>query len=307
MIHPNAANALTGAPAVYIRLARDRWRVEQSIANLQWWQFRERRIAYAKLRDREFADDLGGASIRCADELLTQALRVEWSSGDAAHHPLWHPRMLEQLSPLGAAAAAHARELLVDESKWPRALPARWCDEPLVGPQLSQDHAEAMITRRVSELQEYVADPRIYVRTSGSGNEVIVQHKMTGLRARFQQLEGGFGVVESKPYDIASINPDRPGQSASDHVHFKGFGVGTRLYAVAANELPMLRWTQGITSTDANWLRRKLHAADPLRWAATCGWCAENGIRWERAAESEFAGHPVAPLALPTPQIIRVS
>lgn len=132
--------------------------------------------------------------------------------------------------------------------------------------------------------------------TAENGDRIMtVQHKQSGLRAIFTDTQDGFGGIYSKPYRIASIDPDNPGPS-SDWERFAGLGIGTRLYRQGASIWRAVRWRSHTASPAAVAVRRKLHREDPYRWEARCDWCTQvdetKWLYWEKRTRAEFSNHP---------------
>lgn len=127
----------------------------------------------------------------------------------------------------------------------------------------------------------------------------VVQHVASGLRARFTMPKSrrGVGGVFSRPYSIASIDPD-PNQIDArgwEWQRHAGLGIGTRIYLHGAQQFPGVRWSASVTNEASEGVRRKLHLVDPWRWAVTCEWCTAHDIDWLSAEPRTFAQHQRPP------------
>lgn len=160
---------------------------------------------------------------------------------------------------------------------------------------LEQLHEQA------ARLQTAAADPEMIVldrpasrqrdENDRDQRELIVQHRASPLRAQFTY--GGrrqHGVVLSKAYSIASIDPDRPEEEERDWGTgwwmYAGLGIGRALYERAAVELPAVRWQDDSVSFYSRGLRTKLHAADPWRWQSRQCVCRK---AWENLSAEDAA------------------
>ncbi|MFI8528470.1 hypothetical protein ACIGB8_28710 [Promicromonospora sukumoe] len=161
-------------------------------------------------------------------------------------------------------------------------------DLPPLAHRLSPDVIERFVRIEIARRQAIAADPVVLVRHQAAelhsaqshrqGEQwLIVQHKASGMRARFMHRpdrDDRDGTVFARPYDIDSIDPDRienPQDRAPEWRDYAGLGIGTRLYLRAAEELPDVRWGGTSYSQYAEPLRAKLHAIDPWRWRSrTC-------------------------------------
>lgn len=133
-------------------------------------------------------------------------------------------------------------------------------------------------------------------RNNDGDPEMIVQHLKSGLRAKFTINKPGFGTVFSKPYDIESIDPEKPG-NLIHWEQYTGLGIGGLIYTEAHCLAPDVRWVKGLTSEYSTPLRTKLHADNPHIWDSQCAWCEKNlvrlGIRsWSHADQDFFTNHP---------------
>jgi hypothetical protein len=142
--------------------------------------------------------------------------------------------------------------------------------------------------RAVAASTEYV-----YKRADDGGRPTLtIQHRASGLRARFTITSPGLGVVYSKPYDIDSIDPEKPGKLVWWD-SYVGLGIGKGIYSEAHRLAPEVRWQTSTLSDHSRALRKKLHAEDPYVWAGHCGWCDVNlPVSWKEAPQSSFSGHP---------------
>ena len=112
-----------------------------------------------------------------------------------------------------------------------------------------------------------------------------MQHKVSGLRARFHPAADKLGTVYAKSYKIDSIDAAAPGKS-QDWNDYVGLGIGRRIYMAGAELLPDQRWALGeVTTEAAQALRRRLHGVEPYRWQAdACSWCSLRGLDWRFAS-----------------------
>lgn len=181
-------------------------------------------------------------------------------------------------------------ELQLPVSQWPIPL----ADLPEVAALLTPTFIESS-AQRITEARRVVAESTeyLYKRANDGGKPTLtIQHKASGLRARFTLTTPGFGVVYSKPYDIDSIDPDKPGKLVWWD-SYVGLGIGKGIYSEAHRLTPDVRWQTSTLSDHSRALRKKLHAEVPYVWAGHCGWCDTNIPRgWQKATPSSFSGHP---------------
>lgn len=179
-------------------------------------------------------------------------------------------------------------------------------DLPPLAKRLNRAGIEEFLRAEIARRQAVAADPVLLVQhqpaeldevQSHRGGEqwLIVQHKASGMRARFayhpDKVEGK---VYSRPYGIVSIDPDRiedPQDRAPEWQDYAGLGIGTKLYLRAAEELSDVRWGATSVSPYAEPLRTKLHAIDPWRWRSRTCTCYETwGELSPQAAAGAFHG-----------------
>lgn len=202
--------------------------------------------------------------------------------------------------PFARALQEHAEEIAVGlvttvcERAFPE--PGPRFEARLYARVLEQLHEQA------ARLQTAAADPEMIVvdrpaslqrdEDDPGRRELVVQHRASPLRAQFTyggRRYGGQGVVLSKAYSIASIDPDRPEEEqdwGTGWWMYTGLGIGRALYERAAVELPAVRWQDGAVSFYSRGLRAKLHAADPWRWQSKQCMCRKE---WE-SLTSDDAG-----------------
>lgn len=160
---------------------------------------------------------------------------------------------------------------------------------------LTVEHAHDLIGRITAQVRATAADPVLLhqVGTTTDGDDALwIQHQATGLRARFHLPKPGSdrGKVYAKPYNISSIDPANPGP-AKAWEQYVGLGVGTRIYQLAAELYPHVRWA-GRGQPGALGVRNKLHPSNPYRWQTDCDWCTSHQINWDQADPDAFRGHP---------------
>jgi hypothetical protein len=130
---------------------------------------------------------------------------------------------------------------------------------------------EAMIRRELGRYADVAADDTFLVDQWSvvSGNRMIVQHKRSGLRARFSTDDRVYGSALAKSYEVPSIDTSDP-----DYSDYYGLGIGTRIYLEASRRWPNVRWSIGVVNENSAPMRRSLHARDPHRWApVSCPSC----------------------------------
>lgn len=236
-----------------------------------------------------------------AEDITTCLDRFQDSQQDIRNP--FHPRMLGRLDDIVPFVMER------------RGIHGRFADVvdllPPLAERLTPAAIQEFIRAEIARRQAVAADPVLLVRRQPAelsrGGQVhragehwlIVQHKASGQRARFQhhpddpQREG---VVFAKPYKIESIDPARveaPENRAPDWLDFTGLGIGTKLYLRAAEELPDVRWGGTSVSEYAEPLRAKLHAADPWRWRSRSCTCAEGWGALTRQTVDQVAHDPV--------------
>ena len=180
---------------------------------------------------------------------------------------------------------------------------------PLAG-RLSSAGVEGFIRGEIARRQAVASDPVLLVQhqeaeldeteAHRAGEQwLIVQHRASGLRVRFEHHPGRpdrEGVVYAKPYKMPSIDPDRPeeeGRYAVDWRDYAGLGIGTRLYLKAAELLPDVRWGSGSVGQYAQPVRTKLHRADPWRWWSRTCTCRGSWSALTRQAAARTVHEPL--------------
>lgn len=194
---------------------------------------------------------------------IRSVARDYWQDNGLRGNP-FHPRALVHLDAVADA--------VMQQPEWELEV----CD-PRVTKHLTPDGIRALYRAEVERLQTVAADPIVltrdghpssFVRTKPGLRELVVQHKISGLRAAFRYGEQA-GSVMSKPYSIDSIDPERiepESTRGSSWETYAGLGIGMKLYAHAAEVLPEVRWADKSISPTGQAVRRKLHALDPWRW-----------------------------------------
>lgn len=204
-----------------------------------------------------------------------------WQDSGLRGNP-FHPRALAHLDAVADA--------VMQQPEWE--LEVR---DPRVTKHLTPEGIRALYRAEVERLQTIAADPVMlthdgpsasFVRTKPGLRELTVQHKVSGLRAVFYYGRKQAGWVMSKSYSIDSIDPERietePSRGWSWET-YDGLGIGTELYAHAAELLPEVRWADRSISPTGKAVRRKLHALDPWRWhLEECGCSA----KWKNLTRS---------------------
>jgi hypothetical protein len=165
---------------------------------------------------------------------------------------------------------------------------------------LTRDFIVENATRLIEERDAIAASPTLIheYSTNSQGQKILaIQHVASGLRAQFTLDGQGFGSVESKPYLLYSIDPDKPGKLDNrEWEDVVGLGIGPRIYKEAQRLEPTYRWQGGMFSEYSRPLRARLHAAEPYVWDGPCKWCDVNlpllGVHhWMNATQSLFNAH----------------
>ena len=131
--------------------------------------------------------------------------------------------------------------------------------------------------------------------TSDGTRFLIVQHQISGLRARFTLPTDGtnIGRVYPKAHEVSSIDPLHPHDGGGRWAEFEGLGIGTRIYERGHALHPEVRWAAQLPKPPAVAVRRRLHTSNAFIWEASCEWCRDHGItEWREASLEDFAGHP---------------
>lgn len=231
-----------------------------------WWHWvgcdTRRAAAWAALTEQDW------------DAIATEEIRHVagryWSDHELQGNP-FHPRGRAHLGQVAAAVLALPRRELQ--------VPAREVTE-----RLTPDRVPALIAAEIARLDEIAADPTMVSRDrpapprrlsdddDADRRELVVQHRGSGLRARFTyggRESAEVGWVVSKTYSIDSVDPDRVETThtrGSSWRTYAGLGIGMMIYTHAAHLLPAMRWADNSVSPYGQAVRRKLHALDPWRW-----------------------------------------
>ncbi|WP_134196044.1 hypothetical protein [Curtobacterium sp. PhB25] len=268
-----------------------------------WWARADLRTARAAVLE---ADD---AVREAADDAAASILHTEFCQlrDSAARNP-YHPNIAADIDSWAERTVTAARTVEIDTRDGLDV--TSWLDFPELAERLTVDAARSLIRRGVTELTRIVESDAFLLRWGTfDGEEVVdVQHQASRLRARFTRLGGeraGFGMIMSKPYNLGSVDPDDPHQhDHPDWRKFVGAGIGRKLYFAGASLMPELRWESHTVAPQATALRRRLHSADPYRWAAHCDWCDAHDVYWRDAPPTTFASHPRTELHVPVPTFI---
>lgn len=267
---------------------------EKRITNAQWWQFGERRSAVAALAELELTDDLENLTRQTADKLLCEEFANLRANLAPDRNP-FHPDALAGISELTEPAALAASSRERSQRWYPSVGEPRWGEDHRIAPLLTGERVDSVVRDEIERRQKVANDPLFYFLRGVTRHDqpaVTVQHAASGLRGTFVDLDGISGQVNSKSYNIGSVDPAHPGDTAASWRAYAGLGIGRRLYTAAGSLMPHLRWRQGTVSTYATALRARLHADDPYRWNTTCEWCRTNIASWIAADPSMFAEHP---------------
>jgi len=286
-------------------LARARTRredIESDLAATSWYEWSRRRWLHSSYMTAcsdvlACEEALGG----CWDELAGRVIDVEVGhlhSASGSKRNAYHPEVLLQLN-MVAAQVAHqlqAARIRTSYSGVDQGVAIADVDELVV--RVTPEAVQRRIEYGVESLQLVASDPVflhewIWIEgSSGSERVLVVQHKASGLRARFHVDSGDEpGLIYSKPYKIESIDPDAPGVLLAWEAYV-GLGIGARLYQAGADLVPGQRWAHGTIQEPARAVRRRLHAREPYRWQSSCTWCQERGVDWHTATAADFTGHP---------------
>jgi hypothetical protein len=194
-----------------------------------------------------------------------RSVAMDYWHDNGLHGNPFHPRALIHLDAVAGA--------VVQQPEWE--LEVR---DTRVTKHLTMDGVRALYRAEVARLQTVAADRAVLTRDGPSASfaqikpglrELVVQHKISGLRAVFYYGRDQAGWVMSKTYSINSIDPERvetESSRGSSWETYAGLGIGMKLYAHAAEILPKVRWADKSISPTGKAVRRKLHALDPWRW-----------------------------------------
>lgn len=180
-------------------------------------------------------------------------------------------------------------------------------DVPTVNNLMTPAFVEKTVRERIAKYTEVAADPKLLVKErkneKGDRESLVVQHRASGLRAKFTLVEPGLGRIAAKAYQIPSIDESTSRSAeeelefASDAVRFAGLGIGFRIYQKAHELWPDVRWKSSGPNKYSGALRAKLHASDPYIWHSRCDWCKAKlepggSIQiWEHVDKEFFSGH----------------
>ncbi|MEO3931391.1 hypothetical protein WMO79_01070 [Micrococcaceae bacterium Sec7.4] len=268
---------------------------ERDLRSTSWWDLPERlslRSSIAVLH-RELGEYTEKITPENLQQLAEYAGAQLWSEAAAIVTPgknPFGPAARDRFDAILQASLENLGELQLPVSQWP--IPV--ADLPdlaaILTPTFIESNANRIFDARraVAESTEY-----LYERCDDGGKAaLIIQHKTSGLRARFTLTAPGFGTVYSKPYDIDSIDPDRPGKLVWWE-SYVGLGIGRGIYSEAHRLSPEIRWRTSTLSDHSRALRRKLHVGNPYIWAGHCEWCDRNlSLGWEKSTPASFAAHP---------------
>lgn len=275
-----------------------------------WWSLAQRRAAAQERQSRAESragfvaqlEDLGLLDTEArvvADSCIASAWETHRRRGEQSRRHPYLPDALDELDSAAPLVCFAARENQVPDA------PVRMRGEVIfpkdlrgVREAITVEAVKAYVRGQVAYTQAVSSDPVILTRrfdaVDGSGQELVVQHQATGIRALFSVDADGWGHVLAKSHEIPSIDP-AGGENSHEVDRWFGLGVGTRLYRRAAEEFPQVRWGRSLTQDPANGVRRKLHAEDPWRWSVvSCAWCREHLPKedWRAASRADFDGHP---------------
>lgn len=256
-------------------------------------RFHQRAALLAAARHRRSRADRArsrlseGALDTLVSDLLVEAWEDEAATLGTHRHP-FHPGLDAQREQRLPDILARLRaEPLRDD--WPSTHEISPAAVPGLPERLTIDFASRALQQAAAHVRGVADSDTFLVERLPSG--VMIQHQASGLRATFTRRLDGLGFVDSKPYNIASIDPDRPGLDV-DWEPYVGLGIGTRIYRRAAELLPDIRWTSQASTDYAVGLRIKLHTDDPYRWEGPCRWCTARQYDWRHARREDFDRHP---------------
>lgn len=294
---------VTAAGAIRTRRHRneDLARSEREFETLPWWGLMGRFVLSREIESLRYQvevldDDIDDEKVRRLAEIFAEELWKEVALSVVPEKNPFGPAAQGQFRQILAQALKELPDLAIDISTRPFHL----IDLPEVDALVTDSFIESNTLRNMAERQAVAASTDYiheYARDYEGRPKLTVQHRASGLRARFTVTGRGMGEVYSKPYDIESIDPEWSDEEQEDWKTYAGLGIGAGIYAEAHRLEPGFRWSAGLLSPYAVPLRRRLHVADPYIWAGPCDWCDVNlpaqGIHhWMNAVPSSFAGHP---------------
>jgi hypothetical protein len=276
--------------------------VERRLAETPWYRWKQR--SDLRRRAAELSLQIADRNSKINDEeVRALANDIRWSLWDQAVSSIipnknsYGPAARERFDVILDVAVELGEDHVVYKDGWSFPLSRL----PEVRALLTRDSmgstARGIIDKRaaIAESTDYLHS---YVEDSEGHRKLIIQHRASGLRGSFTVTSAGMGSVGSKPFEIESIDPERPGK-LEVWQPYVGLGIGTGIYAEAHRLEPDVRWWTnfGTLSDYSRPLRRKLHAANPYIWAGPCEWCNVNldkdGIyAWTLAPRSWFNAHP---------------
>jgi hypothetical protein len=272
-----------------------RTKLTEELATAPWYRWSQRR----HLR-RRIADLSSRISDQRVLELANEVGSKVWVRAAST--------LIPEKNPYGPAARAHFDDILEAAFKlredyvvYDGDCSFKISTLPEIDSVLTRDFMIENATRLIEERAAIAASPTLIHEYSSNSHGrwvLTIQHVASGLRAQFTLDGQGFGSVESKPYVIYSIDPNKPGKLDNrEWEAVVGLGIGPRIYKEAQRLEPTIRWQGGLLSAFSRPVRERLHAADPYIWSGPCKWCDVNlptlGVHhWMNAAPSSFAGHP---------------
>lgn len=233
------------------------------------------------------------------DEIATAAIDhvVRRVRSSVSHRHPFHPEILDQLEKVTALVLRNSGKVHLVQARLSSGRFSTTVDAAeQIFQRIDNIAVEKVINDRVDHYRRVAQDPEMLIdeRMFQDKPALFVQHKASGMRARFTVNGNGFGQVYSKSYRIRSIDPSDDGQVARGAIDDSyGLGIGELLYLRGAQECPGVRWEMGSASDPARGLRSRLHRKNPYIWQGPCLWCPNNGIMfWEQASEAQFVAHP---------------
>ena len=276
--------------------------IESDLAATRWYEWSRRRWLHSSYKTA-CSDVLGceEALGGCWDGLAGRIIDDEVGhlhSTSGSKRNAYHPEVLLQLNGVAAQVSDQLQAARIRTSYSGVDLGVVIADVDELMARFTPGAVQRHIACRVENLESIASDP-VFLHewvliegSSGLERALVVQHKASGLRARFHvDSNDEPGWIYSKPYKIDSIDPDAPGVLLAWEA-FAGLGIGTRLYQAGADLVPGQRWAHGVIQEPARAVRRRLHAREPYRWQASCTWCQDRGVDWHTATAADFTGHP---------------
>lgn len=198
----------------------------------------------------------------------------------------FHPRILEDLEELADyVSSGEGKEINTYQAV--RGIPQ-------LAVRFTPDAVRERVRGEVGRRQQIAASSLLLVAETHLG--LVVQHQASGIRARFTREPGGRGLVFSKPYRIASIDPstdvitDKVDVAPRWH-EYAGLGIGARVYRHGAALMPEVRWRIAAVSDAASRLRARLHTEDPWRWESDRCSCRKTWPAFPHQAAARAAEH----------------